>query len=198
MPSSFRILLLSGVVALISCSHAAVLLNGSTSLMNGVQRSGPSPSRERASSAGYKLLYRFKGSPDGTAPAGTSLTAIGDKLYGTTSAGGASKNGTVFELSTSGTERIVYSFTGKPDGSNATGSRLNDIGGMLYGTTTLRGAYKCDCGTLFQVSTSGAERVVHSFKGYPDGNLPAGGVIDAGGILYGMTASAVQAPSAGC
>ena len=44
------------------------------------------------------VLYKFKGSPDGSAPAGLIFSSTG-AIYGTTEGGGTSGNGTVFKIS---------------------------------------------------------------------------------------------------
>ena len=65
------------------------------------------------------VLYRFKGSPDGTHPY-ASVTAVGADLYGTTGLGGlvscyqGNGCGTIFKLTPSGAgykESVVYAFT---------------------------------------------------------------------------------------
>ncbi|HEX8807173.1 MAG TPA: choice-of-anchor tandem repeat GloVer-containing protein, partial [Candidatus Aquilonibacter sp.] len=53
--------------------------------------------------------------------------------------GGASNNGTVFEVSTMGAERVVHSFKGKPDGAHPSAG-LYEFNGTLYGTTSYGGA----------------------------------------------------------
>ena len=45
----------------------------------------------------YKVLYKFTGGADGGIPNGLIIDKLGN-LYGTTSAGGATGNGTVFKL----------------------------------------------------------------------------------------------------
>lgn len=66
------------------------------------------------STPSYRVVYAFKRSPDGRYPVG-NLTAFKDSLFGITLDGGTASKGTVFEVS-SGTERVLYSFTGAPDG----------------------------------------------------------------------------------
>ena len=62
-------------------------------------------------------LYSFTG--DGGNPnAGLIFDAQGN-LYGTTYNGGASSNGTVFKLTKSGKEALIYSFTGGRAGRTA-------------------------------------------------------------------------------
>lgn len=139
-----------------------------------------------------KVLYAFTNPPDGVAPTGT-LVNVNGTLYGTTSLGGASNLGTVFSISTSGSEKVLYSFTGGTDGEHPVAGLIN-VNGTLYGTTVNGGGSGCtgssrDCGTLFSISTSGAEKVLHSFSYDPDGTKPMMRLLNVNGMLYGTTAS---------
>jgi uncharacterized repeat protein (TIGR03803 family) len=69
--------------------------------------------------SGYKMTFSFKGS-DGADPY-SSLVAVNGSLYGTTVHGGGSNNGTVFEITPSGNQKVLYSFKGTPDGSEPEG-----------------------------------------------------------------------------
>jgi uncharacterized repeat protein (TIGR03803 family) len=137
-------------------------------------------------SGAEKVLYSFKGRPNGYAPVG-GLIAVGGKLYGTTSDGGSSNYGTVFEVSTSGKEKALYSFNGGTADGSGPQAALIAINGVLYGTTLMGAAD--GVGTVFQVSTSGLEKVLHSFTGSPDGVYPYDELLAAGGKLYGTTSS---------
>jgi len=97
--------------------------------------------------------------------------------------------GTVFELTPTGTETVLYSFKGGSDGYSPGSSLLIDAGGNLYGTTTWGGS--CSrCGTVFRIAQDGTETVLHSFQGGSDGETPFSGVIEDGsGNLYGTTLS---------
>jgi uncharacterized repeat protein (TIGR03803 family) len=139
---------------------------------------------EVSTSGTEHVLYRFKGKPDGASPAG-SLIAVGGTLYGTTNFGGKYGNGSVYALTTSGSEKQLYSFRGYPDGALPYAG-LTVLNGSFYGTTTLGGAYQ-GAGTVFELTTSGTERVLHSFKGAPDGALPYGALTVVHGALYGTT-----------
>lgn len=117
--------------------------------------------------------------------AGVTLDSAGN-LYGTTESGGAFGFGTVFKLSTSGVETVLYSFQGGTDGNEPEGGVILDSAGNLYGTTYQGGAYKM--GTVFKVSVGGGETVLHSFPGGTDGANPnASLVFDSAGNLYGTT-----------
>jgi uncharacterized repeat protein (TIGR03803 family) len=76
-------------------------------------------------------------------------------LYGTTFAGGSyvcsGGCGTVFKLTPSGTETVLYRFTGG-DGANPTAGLIADASGNLYGTTNGSGSGN---GTVFEIAGSG-------------------------------------------
>ncbi len=142
------------------------------------------------------VLHSFGNGSDGVYP--SSMTFVGDELYGTTELGGAHGNGIVFSLTTSGEERVLHSFGKPPDGNDPAG--LTHIDGTLYGTTFSGGAYgnsssrTCPhignppgCGTVFSVTTNGVEKVVHSFAGGTDGSKPYGRLLEVGSRLYGTT-----------
>jgi uncharacterized repeat protein (TIGR03803 family) len=133
------------------------------------------------------VLYRFKGGSDGYMPH-AGLINVNGALYGTTEYGGGtgcgSGCGTVFSVSTSGTEKVLYTFQGGSDGCNPITS-LIDVKGKLYGTTVDCGANFV--GTVFSVTTSGTESIVYAFQGGSDGAFPYSGVVDVKGTLYGTT-----------
>jgi uncharacterized repeat protein (TIGR03803 family) len=148
-----------------------------------------------------KTLYNFTG-PDGANPAGPLIMDAAGNLYGTTSAGGADGDGTVFEMVNSSgayTLQVLYSFTGIPetsgqgDGNEPEAGLLMDSSGNLYGAT-LRGGYVAECaykgcGTVFELANSSGsymEKVLYSFDG-TDGAYPRGLAMDAAGNLYGTT-----------
>jgi uncharacterized repeat protein (TIGR03803 family) len=135
-----------------------------------------------------KRLYSFGGgSADGAYPNG-SLIDVNGTLYGTTTYGGGGCGsygcGTVFSISTTGTEMMLHSFGNKSDGQSPSAG-LIDVSGTLYGTT---GAGGSCCGTVYSVSTSGSERVVYNFRRHGDGGDPQAGLTDVKGALYGTTA----------
>jgi uncharacterized repeat protein (TIGR03803 family) len=149
------------------------------------------------------VLYAFKGAPDGTAPSG-GLINVNGTLYGTTSWGGSrcpngppggfSGCGTVYSISPSGDERVLYSFGGGEGGAQPNGSLIN-VDGTLYGTTFLGGGANCSfgrgegCGTVFSISTNGKETVLYRFASCcgGDGAQPNGRLLNVNGTLYGTT-----------
>jgi uncharacterized repeat protein (TIGR03803 family) len=108
-------------------------------------------------------------------------------LYGTTSAGGSSGFGTVYKLSKTGHETVLYSFTGGANGSEPYTGLVMDNSGNLYGTTRAGGS--SGAGTVYKVNIkTKQETVLYSFTGQPDGGTPLSGlVMDQSGNLYGTT-----------
>jgi len=144
----------------------------------------------------YTMLYNFTGQTDGGEPVATLLQDTAGNLYGTTVLGGnvtlcpgpfpAPGCGTVFKVSTAGSESVLYGFKGFPDGSGPESAVLYDSG-YLYGTTTGGGTGVGIFGTIFRVNPSG-ESVVYSFTGAPDGSDPQYNLIkDAANNIYGVT-----------
>lgn len=99
-------------------------------------------------------------------------------------AGGTSRYeyGTVFKITTSGTEHVLHSFGYRHDGQQPYASLL-DVNGTLYGTTYEGGSY--NAGTYF-ISTNGTEQVLHNFSNL-DAVMPTASLIGVKGILYGTS-----------
>jgi uncharacterized repeat protein (TIGR03803 family) len=131
-------------------------------------------------------LYAFKGAPsDGAEPVG-NLVAVGNTLYGTTYNGGKYFSGTIFSITSSGHEHVVYSFKGGSTDGAQPAAGLIELGGKLYGTTQMGGSV--GAGTVFEATSSGTEHPLHAFTGYPsDGDSPQGSLIAVHGKLYGTT-----------
>src|SRR5580700_778561 len=143
------------------------------------------------------VLYSFGRNPYGAIGPGGNLIDVNGTLYGT--AGGGTGNyctggcGTVFSISTSGKEHVLYNFGGPPDGEFP-GYGLVDVNGVLFGTTNSGGTHRCFtyfpgyCGTIFSVTTGGTEHVIYSFgSSLNDGSYPQASLIDVKGTLYGTT-----------
>jgi uncharacterized repeat protein (TIGR03803 family) len=139
------------------------------------------------------VRYSFKGGrADGQNPDG-GLINVKSRLYGTTDGGGAHcinyvACGTVFSITTSGDETVLYNFKGGKDGQNPAAGLVYRKG-RLYGTTTGGGgcAPSGGCGTAFATTPSGAETVLHRFGHHHDGAVPQAALLDVDGTLYGTT-----------
>jgi uncharacterized repeat protein (TIGR03803 family) len=138
------------------------------------------------------LLYSFGSvaSGDGQVPHGGTLIQASDgNLYGTTTDGGANRNGTVFQLTLGGAESILWSFgaNGSNDGTNPISSLIQGSDGALYGMTPTGGQY--GSGAVVRITLAGNEEVLWSFGGvFGDGHGPSGTLVQASdGNFYGMT-----------
>ncbi|MGB8910444.1 MAG: choice-of-anchor tandem repeat GloVer-containing protein, partial [Candidatus Cybelea sp.] len=139
----------------------------------------------------YQVLFRFGRHPNpghdigGADPEG--LIAVGGELYGTTAAGGYHDFGTVYSMSTVGAKKVLHRFDsgsyGPSDGVNPVGS-LIEVKSLLYGVTVVGG--KCGSGSVYSISTTGTETILHSFCG-SDGIQPLTGLVNVSGTLYGTT-----------
>jgi uncharacterized repeat protein (TIGR03803 family) len=138
----------------------------------------------------FTSLHTFGGvygtPSDGSYPNGLVQGANG-YLYGTTVAGGTGFYGTVFKISTSGTETILQDFTSDPYNGNQAALALA-TNGDFYGSTQLPGS------VIYKVTPSGAITVLYPFCSLPncaDGNSPDAAVVQASnGDLYGTTENA--------
>jgi uncharacterized repeat protein (TIGR03803 family) len=136
-------------------------------------------------------LHSFNGS-DGSSPYAGLTASKGEltsSLYGTTSAGGTNRDGTVFKITTSGALTTVHNFNHVSivDGSQPRGWLIQAADGNLYGTTTRGGSF--NVGTIFTITTSGGTlKTLHDFDYSPDGALPYAGLVQAAnGNFYGTT-----------
>lgn len=133
------------------------------------------------------VLYAFAGGTDGANPTGGLIQGSDGSFYGTTRFGGANGNGTVFKIAPDGTETILYAFAGGGDGANPFAGLVQGSDGNFYGTTQNGGA--SNSGTVFKLTPSGAETMLHSFAGGgSDGATPYSGLVQGSdGNLYGTT-----------
>jgi uncharacterized repeat protein (TIGR03803 family) len=152
------------------------------------------------------VLYFFcatSGCSDSTNP--TSLLQASDgNFYGTSGAGGAYGEGTVFKITPAGAEVVLYSFGGCSGGT--CGARISSDGlgpnsliqasdGNFYGTTDEGGAHYQEIsnegGTIFKVTSTGVETVLYSFaggvSGSKDGVSPINLIQASDGNFYGVT-----------
>ena len=131
------------------------------------------------------VLYSFPGKPDAAHPGSDLLLGKDGNLYGASYYGGTFGFGAIFRVTKSGKEKVLYSFGALPDGEYPGSGLAQDDAGNLYGTTGYGG--DSDNGTVFKVSKSGKEKILHSFAG-PDGQNPFSTLLrDAAGTLYGTT-----------
>jgi uncharacterized repeat protein (TIGR03803 family) len=136
------------------------------------------------------VLYSFAGGTDGEHPYAGVIQGSDGNFYGTTYQGGASGYGTVFKVTPSGTETVLYSFTGgSGDGANPEAGLTQGSDGNFYGNTYIGGA--SNLGTVFELTASGTETILHAFTGgSSDGANPTANLVQGiDGNLYGSTAA---------
>jgi uncharacterized repeat protein (TIGR03803 family) len=90
--------------------------------------------------------------------------------------------------STASEYKRIYNFKGIPDGASPNGDLLYS-NGVFYGSTYYGGSY--GAGTVFRMTASGAERVIHSFHLSHSKQSIANplGIALLNGMLYGTTVS---------
>jgi uncharacterized repeat protein (TIGR03803 family) len=136
----------------------------------------------------FTIIYNFTGGSDGGNPYTGLIQDPAGNLYGTAVNGGSGHyyaDGVVFRMDTAGTETVLYSFGGYPDGGWPETPVVRDKAGNIYGTTG--GGGSSDCGVVFKIDPKGNENVLHSFSG-SDGCGPLQGLVaDKTGNLYGTT-----------
>jgi uncharacterized repeat protein (TIGR03803 family) len=141
----------------------------------------------------FNSLFSFDVS-DGTGPQLAALIQGQDgALYGTTGGGGANAgDGTVFRITTSGLENVVYSLGGSPGGAYPTAALLLAPDGNFYGTTEEGGGGPYNAGTVFKLAPDGTLTTLHAFCSQSfvcsDGDQPDAGLIQGrDGNFYGTT-----------
>ncbi len=141
-----------------------------------------------------RLLYSFSGGSDGAVPV-SNLVDVKGTLYGVTAGlrrDTCSKGcGNVFAVTQDGKERVIHTFTGGEDGAEPFGDLLY-YRGNFYGVTNFGGGSGCPlrnsvgCGTVFKLTPSGHETILHRFSG-DDGFIPQTNLIQYNATLYGTT-----------
>ena len=97
----------------------------------------------------YTFMGKSAGTKDGFTPTAGLIQATDGNLYGTTAEGGSNGMGTLFQISTSGTYKLLYNFNGAA-GKAPQGTLMQHTNGMLYGTAQQGGASKL--GAVYQVN----------------------------------------------
>ncbi len=143
----------------------------------------------------YKVLHEFKGGQnDGQDPTGNMVLDSEGNLFGMALNGGANFTGAIFEITPAGAEKIIYSFGPVPDGNDPAGGLVRDSAGNFFGATISGGTGSCQngpgCGTVFEVTPSGKEKVLYSFTGGSDGQNPYWLVGNFAGDVYGVSRTA--------
>ena len=179
----------SGLIALNGTLYGTAEGGGCCGVVYGITTSGQ-----------QSVIYDFQGKPDADNPSG-GLAAVNGTLYGVTLRGGSGHPplgqcrprtygcGAIFRVTTSGTERVLYSFNKAPRNGEFPVGSLVAVNGTLYGTTLNGGDLSAcsghGCGTVFSVTKSGRVRLLYSFKGPPYDAQSPNGLVALNNVLYG-------------
>ncbi|MGP6158965.1 MAG: choice-of-anchor tandem repeat GloVer-containing protein [Vulcanimicrobiaceae bacterium] len=147
--------------------------------------------RYSPSSGTVTSVYSFGASTtDAALPQEGLVLGFNHLLYGTSTNGGANSQGAVYSITTSGPEKVLYSFgslAGAADGANPQCLLAVDPHGNIWGTAPNGGL---GAGTVWEISNN-AFRVVYTFPpSGANGSAPIAGLsFGPHDLLYG-TASA--------
>jgi uncharacterized repeat protein (TIGR03803 family) len=152
---------------------------------------------------GFATLHDFSATgtnginADGINPDG-GLALSGNTLYGTANMGGKKGNGTVFEVSTGGTDfATLHTFSAtdtngiNTDGATPAGA-LTLSGNILYGTTSTGGAY--GHGTVFALSLDGALQLHTQLALTNNGPGSVSGIHDGESVVINQSYTATAKP----
>jgi uncharacterized repeat protein (TIGR03803 family) len=148
-----------GVIADTAGNLFGATAGGGDGACSGENVSGCGVVFELDSAGNETVLHTFTGSPDGNSPTANVVMDNRGNLYGTTLFGGDSACsdgnglgcGMAFEVTGSGTEKVLHVFTaGAADGSRPFGALVRDEAGNLYGTTEAGGS--AGNGTVFKLT----------------------------------------------
>jgi uncharacterized repeat protein (TIGR03803 family) len=139
----------------------------------------------------FKVRHHFLGGADGREPS-SELLLVGATLFGTTAAGGASQQGTIFKINVDGSGyQVIKSLSWDPDGAFPQ-TALMQFGGMLLGTARAGGRF--GAGTIFKVGFDGTGfGKLFSFEGQNGANA-YGDFLLSGTTIY-ATASTYALPN---
>jgi uncharacterized repeat protein (TIGR03803 family) len=168
---------------------AGLLLVGNTlfgTTYSGGTGSGGTIFKINKDGSGYADLRSFAGGNDGAQPQ-AGLLLISNMLYGTTYSGGIDGAGTIFSISTNGSNyHVLYNFSGINDDGQNPMAGLIFSSNTLYGTTYYGGSNSV--GTVFSFAIGGTnDTILYNFTNTPDGANPQAGLLLISNILYGTT-----------
>jgi uncharacterized repeat protein (TIGR03803 family) len=139
------------------------------------------------------VLYSFKGTTDGSAPASGVIADRAGNLYGTTYKFDGDNDGVAYELRKqsrgSWKDRVLYTFTNNGGGEDPYAGLITPVKDKFFGAAIEGGS--TGGGVAFELSKHArhwSETVLHTFGKSGDGNSPYGGLVsDNAGNFFGTT-----------
>lgn len=158
-------------------------LYGTTS-QGGVRAAG-TVFRLYADGTGYTVLTHLDPVATGARPSAELIQGADGTLYGTAANGGSHGYGTIFKLSTDGTNFTVLKHFDSSTGTNPKGALIQTADGILYGTA--RNGGSSGSGTVFRLHPDGTGfTVLKELISSSTGGLPSAALIQGvDGALYG-------------
>lgn len=135
-----------------------------------------------ASGLNFSTVASFGVGDSGEGPFSPVVQGTDGGLYGTTSAGGASSDGTIFRATTNGALATLLSFKDS-NGDTPYGGLSLGQDGFLYGTASSGGTY--EEGILFRVTTGGSLSTLTTLNGDNGAAPVAGLLLGSDGNFYG-------------
>ena len=128
----------------------------------------------------FATLHSFLNGNDGAAPIAGLVRGSDCNFYGTTSTGGASSNGVIFQITPNGAITNLWE-------SDAPGlsSLIQGTDGNFYGATAQGGLN--GWGRIFMITPGGVFSNLYDFANTGDGGSPGGLVQGTDGNFYGVT-----------
>ena len=127
-------------------------------------------------------LFKFDGGANGGQPQGGLTLGLDGNFYGTTLSGGANKLGTIFQITPSGTLKVLHNFSATNDGYEPWASPILGNDGNLYGTTPQNSPNTY--GLAYKITPSGTYKILNPILG---GYGYAGLLPGMDGFFYGTT-----------
>ena len=131
------------------------------------------------------VIYSFTGGDDGSHPQDALTQRADGSFLGTTFDGGATDNGTVFNITSNGFLTTLDTFN-ITNGDLPFAGLTPGLNGRYFGTTYQGGA--SGTGTVYALATNGQLTTLYSFTDGNDGGFVSGGLtMGDDGNLYGTT-----------
>lgn len=125
---------------------------------------------------------------DGSLPRSAPMQASNGNFYGTTQLGGSHNDGVVYEITPTGSYKVLYNFCAQvncSDGQYPMSAVVQDSAGNLFGTAFYGGAY--GDGVVYEITPKNQYVVLYSFNGIDGGSSYAALTLANDGNLYGTS-----------